>query len=343
MEDDTSTGGEALSIDEAAAAYVRSTAPQEVEDDQTDDVEQDEGDTTDDELQASDENEEAGEEDEGEPGDEDQAEESDVDDDPESEQGRFVADNARVKLEDGTFATVAELKAGSLRNADYTRKTQEVAELRRSFETQSESVKQAEQQLSEQREYVTSLLQSLAPQAPDPSLLSTDPLKYLQDKANFESFQQHEQYLRGLSEADKAKAKEKSEADRNARMNSEWGKLLEKASDLNDKTKFQAFETEMIKFGSEAYGYSRDEILAQVPYDHRMALVLKDAIAWRKLQASKPQAAKKTEGRPPIHKGGKRLAPQAQKARQADAAITRLKSTGSLADATAAYLARQKG
>ena len=343
MEDDTNSGGEALSIDEAAAAYVRSAAAQEVEDDQADDVEQDEGDTTDDELQASDENEEAGEEDEGEPGDEDQAEDGDDEEaDPESEQGRFVADNAKVRLEDGTVISVFELKKGSLLHADYTRKTQETAELRRSFEAQSESVKQAEQQIIEQRQYMTTLLQSVTPQVPDPSLVRTDPVAYMEQKAQYEQFTQHLDYLRQQDQQTQTQRQQEAQAKRQEKVNSEWGALLEKAPELKDKTKFTAFEAELVKAAPE-FGFSPQELMEAVPYDHRMALVLKDAIAWRKLQASKPQAVKKTEGRPPIHKGGKRLAPQAQRARQAEAATSRLKSSGRIDDGVAAYLAMKKG
>ena len=339
MEDDTITGGEALSIDEAAAAYVRSTAPQEVETDQADDAEQDEGDTTDDELQASEENEEAGEEDEGEPGDEDQAEEVD-EEDPESEQGRFVADNAKVRLEDGTVISVSDLKKGSLLNADYTRKTQEVAELRRSFEAQSESVKQAETQIIEQREYMSALLQSLTPKAPDPSLVRSDPVAYMEQKAQFEQFTAHLDYLTQQDQQTQQQRRQEAQEKRKEKANTEWAALLEKSPELKDRTKFTEFEATMLKAAPD-YGYSPQELMEAVPYDHRMALVLKDALAWRKLQASKPQAVKKTEGRPPVHRGGKRLGPQAQKARQADAALTRLKSTGSVEDAARAYLARK--
>lgn len=339
MEDDTITGGETLSIDEAASRYVQSTAPQEVETDQADDVEQDDSDTTDDELQASDENEEAGEEDEGEPGDEDQAEESD-DEDPDSEQGRFVADNAKVRLEDGTVISVADLKKGSLLHADYTRKTQEAAELRRTAEAQSESVKQAEQQIEQQRQYMTTLLQSVTPQAPDPSLVRTDPVAYMEQKAQYEQFAAHLDYLRQQDQQTQQQRQQEAQAKRTEKANTEWAALLEKAPDLKDRTKFTEFESKLMKFAPD-FGFSPQELMEAVPFDHRMALVLKDAIAMRELRASKPQAAKKTEGRPPVHRGGKRLGPQAQKARQADAAITRLKSTGSVEDAARAYLARK--
>lgn len=334
MENDAPESGESLSIDEAASRYAQQFAPEAVDTDQADD-ENEESAQTNDELQASDEEESEGVEGEGDT--EDQAEDGD-DDDAESEGGRFVGNNAKVRLDDGTVVTIAELKSGSLRTADYTRKTQEVAEQRRALETQSSAIEASHKELAEQREYVTRLLQSLTPQAPDPSLLSTDPLKYMQDKANHEAWQQHEQYLKGLSEADKTKESEKAAAARQARINSEWGKLMEKAADLNDKAKFTAFEADLFKYGGE-YGFSQDELIASVPTDHRMALVLKDAIAYRKLKAAQPKVAKKVENRPPVVKGGKRLSPQAQKARQSSDAYSRLKKSGTVEDATAAYLA----
>lgn len=339
MEDDTITGGEALTLDEAASRYVQATTSKEVETDQTEDMELDEADTTDDELQATDE--EAGEEGEGEPGDEDQAEDGD-EEDPESEQGRFVADNAKVRLDDGTVISVSELKKGSLLNADYTRKTQEVAEARRSLETQSESVKQAETQNEQQRQYMAALLQSITPKAPDPSLVRTDPVAYMEQKAQFEQFTQHLEYIGQQSQQTQQQRQQEAQTKRTEKANTEWAALLEKAPDLKDRTKFTEFESKLVKFAPD-FGFSPQELMEAVPYDHRMALVLKDAIAMRELRASKPQVAKKIEGRPPIHKGGKRLAPQAQRARQADAAISRLKSSGSVEDAARAYLASVKG
>jgi hypothetical protein len=183
-------------------------------------------------------------------------------------------------------------------------------------------------------------LQSVTPQAPDPSLVRTDPVAYMEQKAQYEQFTAHLEYLRQQDQQTQQQRQQEAQAKRAEKVNTEWAALLEKAPDLKDKTKFSAFEADLIKAAPE-FGFSPQELMEAVPYDHRMALVLKDALAWRKLQASKPQAVKKTEGRPPVHRGGKRLGPQAQKARQADAAITRLKSTGSVEDAARAYLARK--
>jgi hypothetical protein len=97
MENDTNPGGESLTIDQAAAAYSKSQAEAVREDHaEVEDLEED-GTTTDDELQAADED--AGEVAEGEPADADHADDTDdAADEPDSEQGRFVADNARVRI-----------------------------------------------------------------------------------------------------------------------------------------------------------------------------------------------------------------------------------------------------
>lgn len=334
--DDTSAGGEDLSVDQAAAAYVKATTTEEVPEDHSGVEDADESETTDDELQASDEDE--GDEDEGETDDEDQAEEGE-DDQPESDQGRFVADNAKVRLEDGQIISIADLKKGSLLNADYTRKTQEVAEQRRALETQSSTLKATETQLEEQREYVTSLLQSIVPPPPDPAMLQTDPMGYMSQKAQHEQWTQHLQFLQQEQQRTAQERQAKSSETEQETLNREWQALLAKAPELAEDKKRDRFVNDL-KEHAQAYGIKPEELKA-VAMDHRQALVLRDAIAWRKLQASKTQVAKKVEGRPPVQKGGKRLNPQARRVRQAEEAITRLKSSGSVEDAARAYLARK--
>lgn len=334
--------GEDLTIDQAAAAYAKVTNPEAVQTDQAEDTEQAESDeTTDDELQATDEA--AGEEDEGETAEEDQAEDGD-DDEPESEQGRFVADNARVKLPDGTFTTVAELKQGSLRNADYTRKTQEVAEARKATEAQSVALNASKEQLEKERELVITLVKNIIPARPDPA--KADPRSDKYDPAGYQAeqvaFEGWANYLTQL-EADQQRAEQGRQAETaketEVRVQKEWTAALEKMPELKDGKKLEAFGQKTIKFGTE-YGYTPQE-LANIHHDHRQLLVMRDAIKWRELQASKATVQKKVENRPPVQRGGKRLNPSESKARSANDAMTRLQSSGSERDAVAAYLAMQ--
>lgn len=340
---DTPEGGEALTIDQAAAAYAKVTSPEAVQEDHAEDPEQDESDeTTDDELQASEE--EAGEEGEGETAEEDQAEEGEEEDEPQSEQGRFVADDARVKLPDGTFTTVAELKQGSLRNADYTRKTQEVAEQRKAVESQSAAIKASEEQLTKERDLVITLIKNIIPPQPDPA--KADPRSDKYDPAGYQAeevaFRQWANYLTQL-EADQQRTEQERQAkvaeESKGKVAKEWETALEKLPELKDAKKLESFGRDTIKYGAEA-GYTPQE-LANIHHDHRNLVVMKGYIQWRKLQESKATVQKKVEGRPPVQKGGKRLNPSETRARAAHDAMTRLQSSGSERDAVAAYLALQ--
>ena len=337
-ESDTLEGGETLSIDEAAAAFAKLTT-EEADAGQSDVDEPDEGETTDDELQASDED--ASEDADGETDDEGQAEESGEDEEPESDQGRFVASNGKVRLPDGTVSTVSELIQGNLRDRDYRQKTMELAEQRRAAEAQSSAFEASEKQLAEQREYVTQLLQSIVPQAPDPSLLQSDPMGYMTQNANHEQWMAHLNHLQQEQQRTEQERQAKSQQEERETANREWAALLGKVPELADKKRSESFVAEAVEHGA-SYGFTRKEI-GQIGLDHRQALVLRDAIAWRKLQASKASLPKKVEGRPPVTKGGKRLNPSEQRSRRASDAITRLKKSGSVEDAAAAYLASQKG
>lgn len=343
MDTDTITGSESLSIDQAAAAYLKSTSePAVVADDHVEpDEELDSDTTTDEELQASEED--AGDETDGEPAEgEDDADTLSEDDEPGTEQGRFVADNAKVRLPDGTVTTVHELKRGNLREADYTRKTQEAAARQTETAAQLERIAASEKQLEQQRQYVTSLVKSIIPSAPDPSMADPnspnyDPAGYISAKAQHESWTQHLSYLDSEEQRAAQERQAKSETETQAKVQKEWATALEKLPELKDAKRLEAFGKKTLKYGPE-YGYSPQE-LANIHHDHRQLLVLKDAIAWRELQASKATVQKKVEGRPPITKGGNRLSAGGQQARKATDAVSRLKQTGSVEDAAAAYLA----
>jgi hypothetical protein len=341
MENDTETGGEetSLSIEQAASAFVKATSPEAAETGQAEDEELEQGTETDDELQASDEDE--GEEADGETDDEGQAGDEN-DEEPDSDQGRFVASNGKVRLPDGTVSTVADLIQGNLRDRDYRQKTMETAELRKSFESQSTAVKEREQQLEQQSKYVTDLIRSILPEAPDPAMANPqsptyDPARYIAEKAAYEQWGQHLAYLDSQQQQTAQQRQAEAQKQQAERAEREWNALTEKVPAFKDKAKWEAFASDANKFGAQ-YGFTPEE-LRGLAYDHRQITVLRKAILWDKLQASKPKVQQKVEGRPPVQKGGKRLNPAEHKARQGNEALTRLKQSGTVEDAAAAYIA----
>ena len=126
MENDTSTGGEPLAIDEAGKVLGKAEA-----------LEKEHAEAGD-EATSGDRPRETGEETplehdperpvEAEP---DAGSESEDDDEDEAEaDDELVADDGKVRLDDGSLVSIAELKKGHLRQADYTKKTQALVEIR---------------------------------------------------------------------------------------------------------------------------------------------------------------------------------------------------------------------
>jgi hypothetical protein len=319
---------EPLSFDDAVKAYA---SPEDDEGADEGQPEFDEG--------AEDESPESSDEDETEqPEDEGQAE--DDDDLPAVAAKDFAPPEAKVKLPNGGETTVAELIQGNLRDRDYRQKTMEAAELRRSVEAKASEIQQIEQQLSGDREFMVQLLQSVMPQKPDPSMYSIDPIGYGEQKAMYDARKEQLDYLLQQSQHTQQRTQAQQQAAVQEAKQREWQKTLEVMPELRDQKRLMSFSAEIQRHASE-YGYTPQEI-ANVGLDHRQVVVLRDAIAWRKLQQQKSKVAAKVEGRPPVQRGGNRPTPEGARSRDARVAMDRLNKSGSIRDGVAALLALEK-
>jgi hypothetical protein len=317
-----------LTLEEAAAAYANPQTEEEAVEGQSDEVEEasDEiGDETE-EVEAAETDEEGQAEDEAE----------EVEAAP-----AYVAPDAKVKLPSGEELTVDELIKGNLRERDYRLKTAEAAEQKRSYDAKASEFQQLEQQVSADRDFMVQLMQSLMPQKPDYSMVSVDPIGYAEQNAQYQARKEQLDYLVAMQQQTASKRQaDEAESMKEARGR-EWQATLEHMPELKDPKRLNSFVGEIQKVGAE-YGYTPAEI-QNVGLDHRQVLVLRDAIKWRNLQASKSKVPAKVEGRPPVQRAGTRQSPEMQKSRDARVAMDRLKSSGSLRDGVAALLASEKG
>jgi hypothetical protein len=193
------------------------------------------------------------------------------------------------------------------------------------------------QQLAEYSKYVTDLIQSIIPEDPSSDLLRTDPMKYWDQKAQRDDWIKHLTYIDGQRQQTEQERQAEAQKNQGETATREWNALVEKVPAFKDEAKFEAFAKDVNKFGAQ-YGFKPEE-LTRIAFDHRQVIVMRKAILWDKLQASKPKVQQKVENRPPVQKGGKRLNPAEQKARAGNEALARLKQSGTVEDATAAYLA----
>ena len=96
----------------------------------------------------------------------------------------------RVRLPDGYEATldeVAEWRKGNLRQSDYTRKTQELAEQRRHFGAQWQAFAQNQQAMAQALDQAIAVVSHFMPQPPSDDLRTKDFFAWQERKAEFDA------------------------------------------------------------------------------------------------------------------------------------------------------------
>ena len=244
-----------------------------------------------------------------------EAEESDAEEaDPEAK-----PDSDAIEI-DGKRWTRDELKASLMMHADYTRKTQEVAAERREMNSAVERLSKQDEKAKADLGFVQDVLNALLPPAPDPNTIGSDPVGYMQQKAQRE---QAELVLRELQsrrgQFQQQQAQQQSEQLRQA-LAAEWDSALKLMPELGTQEGKTKFRSEAVDFGQKHWGLTPQEIDG---IDSSKALaVLRDAIAFRKLEANKPKALAAVKAAPKIAKPGTRENP-------ASSPLARLQKLGS--------------
>lgn len=322
--------------DDAIAALFRNP--------ETDPVENAEG-----ENQAAEETEEPVAEEEGPDTDElslsedvDKTDDEEPDASKEYAEGRFAADDAKVKLEDGTTISVADLKRNSLFHRDYTVKTMELSEQRKALETQQTEFSQTREQIAKEREFIAEFAKAYVPTEPKrPELpADVDPVgwaKYAEAKYAYDDMLSWWNVAKEQGTKAQQEQAEQAKRDTQQRIAAESAKLRESFPVLKDATKAKPFWDRLSSKAQEHYGISDDEVKGIM--DHRMIRILNDAIAAKERQIKTPKTQEIVGKKPPLIQGsGKRQNPDALAMRESANRVSRLRETGSNRDAEAVIL-----
>lgn len=251
-----------------------------------------------------------------------------------------------INLRDGSRVRWGDLKRDLAEARELPRHRQELEQRFSEFQ-------QAQAQTAQQRQYLDQVLPTAiqilqnslpeVPPIPNPALSQTNPFEYQEKLAAHlavkEERAQKEHQLRQMVQAQQAGHQEltrRQMAEQAQYVQQERKKLLDALPVLRDDKKRAEFQGDVVKYGRDVYGFSEEE-LARVG-DHRTALVLRDAIAWRKLQANKPKADAKAQSAPPVQKPGKRASESEVKASAYREDMNRLRKSGSMDDAAALIL-----
>lgn len=233
----------------------------------------------------------------------------------------------------------SEVDAGYMRQQDYTKKTMEVAEARKTVEAQTERVSQQEQQLKQALEHWAVPVE----QEPDWGAASQQgytPQQIFQaqqewtnrQKKKTEAISAH-QALQQNEQLKQTTATQETQAKALQDLKSERPELV-------DPVKMKAFGERLTKGANTHFGITPEQIGALM--DAKSLLILDDAVKYRELKAGKAGVAKRVANAPT------KLAPGAkpQKSDSAKAerqkAMKRLQSSGSAADGLALMRLRRQ-
>jgi hypothetical protein len=230
---------------------------------------------------------------------------------------------------DGTDLSVnlEELIQGYQRNADYTRKTQELAQERnQSSEFVERSKKDVEaklQKLDQLNNAAQAQLQQEYAEVDFEKLYDEDPVEAA--RLEHKMRRKHEQLAQVQQQTQELQSQEF-----NKYLGEQQKLLSQKIPEFMDEQKGPRFKQQMRDYLGNI-GFNDTEINSV--YDHRYVMLVKDAMSYRNLQKAKPQIKKKVANAPKVVKGG-----VAKSKGQADAEakrqqLSKLRKTGQVRDA----------
>jgi hypothetical protein len=297
------------------------------------------GDTVDDAfaaLQARKSDQEQPEQEEAE--EEEEQEESYADSEPEEEQELAPPPKAKIKVGEEELE-VDELVAGYMKDADYRRKTAEVAEAKRATQERDQQVAAERSHYANHLDVVLGSLQSqlIGDQQALAQLAQTNPAEWVAENAKFQ--QRYANYQQAVNERQRISQQQAYEEQQSYQryVANEESRLLERMPSWKDPAKAAAVQTEIAQSLAKDYGYTAEELSSIA--DHRALLVAHDAMLWRKHVSGQKQAQSKV---PPaaVKSGNPNQSPVRNDV--VKSAEKRLRSSGSIEDAMAVMAASRR-
>ena len=230
---------------------------------------------------------------------------------------------------DGTELSVnlEELIQGYQRNADYTRKTQELAQERnQSSEFVERSKKDVEAKLQKLNELNNAAQAQLQQEYADidfEKLYDEDPVEAA--RLEHKMRKKHEQLAQVSQQTQSLQAEEF-----NKYLEEQQKQLVKKMPEFLDEQKGPRFKQQMRDYLSNV-GFKDQEINSI--YDHRYVMLVKDAMSYRNLQKAKPGIKKKVANAPKVVKGGVAKSKGQANAEARRQQLSRLRKTGQVRDA----------
>jgi len=259
-------------------------------------------------------------------------ESEDTDEEPEVEaDDTIVFEGQEYKIDD--------LVKGGLRQADYTRKTQALAEQRKGMEAaQQQYTAESQAVQAERQQYINALSQIIQSSAQGldqfaridwEALKEEDHIEYLSKKDEYREAQEKvQQHQFAMQQAQQRQGVE-SEHQHRIMLQQEHKALVDKHPDWADDSKRRELGSKLRDYAM-AEGYSQEELSNL--YDHRAVLMLNKAMKYDALQSSDIRG-KKVKNKPKVMRSGKGVQKSDEGRTKRKAKMKRLQSSGHIDDA----------
>ena len=240
-----------------------------------------------------------------------QADEAEEDETEEAEEAEEVVEaeeepvqTYRVRVgDDEVDLTLDELQSGYMRQSDYTRKTQQVAEGRKKAEAELQALEAQRQSYAEQLAAVEAALQQSEPtQEFWDNLNAEDPLEYIRQRDAYRDRREAMAQVQAERERVHQEQMATLQAQAQERLKQEGQKLLQAIPEWRDPDVAQKEKTAVYTYAQRHLGYTADEL--QAAGDHRAINALRKAYLYDELMKQKPAATKKAKKAPKMVKGG---------------------------------------
>lgn len=251
----------------------------------------------------------------------------------------------KVKIDgEESEISLAELRDGYQREADYRRKTMELGENRRAFEVE---VEQYREQATQQHQQLANMVQIMESQVMqefqqinwrelrefDPGEYAAKIQEYQQRKAQIDAVKQQgsQQFQQLQHEQQQVEAQKQQEF-----ISKQAEALMDKLPEWKDNAVASKERGEIVDFLKSEYGYSPEEISGFV--DHRLVLLARDALKARATDTKVEIAKAKVKNKPKLLKPGAKKGKAESRKAQQRSKLQGLRKRGGNTDAVADVL-----
>ena len=258
--------------------------------------------------------------------------------DDSSEESNSDQDEQRFQVKVGgeeKELTLTELKSLAQQGADYTKKTQQVAEQRKALQAEQQAIEEAKYMRDAYAERLQAMEQLLSAQQPVEdleSLKESDPIGYAvrvaemsQNKEKLYAIQAERQRIAEMQQAEQQQGMQEY-------LSQQAAVLSETLPEYSDPVKGETLRSDLRKFAKNL-GFSDQELSAVRDARHVMALY--KAMQYDKLQQSKPQLNKRVSEPPKTIKSGN--SNSSVNTDQAKKTMAQLQKSGKVRDAASVF------